>query len=74
MFQNKIGYWAKEKGLKHRYLASCCGVSEQTFSRWVKNGTQPDLEKAFILAKLFGISVGELGEHILEETEKTPLK
>ncbi|MFL0365395.1 helix-turn-helix transcriptional regulator [Pseudobacillus sp. 179-B 2D1 NHS] len=73
MFRNKIGYWAKEKGLKHRYLASCCGVSEQTFSRWVRNGTQPDLKQSFILAKLFGISVDDLGEYT-EETKKAPLK
>lgn len=62
MFRNRIEFWAKKKGLKHKYLADQCGVTEQTFVRWVKNRNQPDLEKAFILARIFGITVDELGE------------
>lgn len=61
MFENKIVYWAKERGLKHKYLAEHCSVSEQTFVRWVKNKNQPPLDKAFILAKLFQINVDQLG-------------
>lgn len=62
MFTNKIGYLAQVKGLRHNHLAKECGVSIQTFSRWVNNKTQPDLEKAFILATRFGVLVDELGE------------
>jgi putative transcriptional regulator len=62
MFRNRIGYWAQVKGFKHNYLAKECGVSIQTFSRWVNNHTQPDLEKAFILGRIFNIPVGELGD------------
>jgi putative transcriptional regulator len=69
MFINKIAYWAKIKGLRHNYLANECGVSIQTFSRWVNNKTQPDLEKAFILANIFGIQVDQLGEFQKEEDE-----
>jgi putative transcriptional regulator len=62
MFKNKIEYWAKVKGYKHKYLAEQCGVTEQTFVRWVKNRTQPDLEKAFTLSGIFQISLDQLVE------------
>jgi len=62
MFQNKIAYWAEQKGIKYSYLAKKCGVSNQTLSRWVNNKTQPDLKQAFILARALGIKVDELGE------------
>jgi putative transcriptional regulator len=62
MFQNKIAYWANQKGMKYSYLAKKCGVSNQTLSRWVNNKTQPDLRQAFILARALGITVDELGE------------
>lgn len=62
MFKNKIGYWAKIKGIKHKHLAKACGVSIQTFSRWVNNYSQPDLESAFIIARELRLPVEELGE------------
>lgn len=60
MFTNKIGYWAEVKGVKHKYLAGACKVSIQTFSRWVNNKTQPDLEEAHIIASELGITVDQL--------------
>jgi transcriptional regulator with XRE-family HTH domain len=67
MFENKIGHWADIKGIKHNHLAKECGVSIQTFSRWVNNKTQPDLEKAYVLARLLGIALDQLGEFKEEE-------
>lgn len=69
MFTNKIGYWADVKGVKHNYLARACGVSIQTFSRWVNNKTQPDLKAAAIIAGELSISVDQLiyGEEEKEE-------
>lgn len=62
MFENKIAYWAELKGRRHKYLAKECGVSVQTFSRWAQNKTQPDLKQSFILARILGISINEMGE------------
>ncbi|MED3650594.1 helix-turn-helix transcriptional regulator [Heyndrickxia sporothermodurans] len=62
MFQNKIAYWAKEKGVKYKYLAKECGVSVQTFSSWVNNKTQPDLKQSFILVRILGIKIDDLVE------------
>lgn len=67
MFINKISYWAEIKGLKHKHIAKLCGVSTVTFSSWVNNKTQPDLKQSFILARIFNIEVGELGELIDDE-------
>ena len=60
MFANKIGFWADEKGIKHKHLAKECGVSIQTFSRWVNNKTQPDLKQSAIIARILGITLDEL--------------
>jgi putative transcriptional regulator len=66
MFTNKIAYWAQIKGLKHNFLAKECGVSIQTFSRWVNNKTQPDLKQSATLARILDITLDEL----IEEVEK----
>ena len=62
MFSNKIGYHADIKGIKHKYLAKTCGVTIQTFSRWVNNKSQPDLMQSSIIARELGIMVDELIE------------
>ncbi|GIN37771.1 helix-turn-helix transcriptional regulator [Heyndrickxia oleronia] len=67
MFQNKIGYWAEKRGIKHKRLAKECGVSTVTISKWVNNKTQPDLKQSFILARLLDISVDNLG--VFEDKE-----
>ncbi|WP_241736661.1 helix-turn-helix domain-containing protein [Anoxybacillus flavithermus] len=37
-------------------------VSEQTFSNWCRNITQPDLLQAYELARIIGVSMEELIE------------
>ena len=60
MFINKIGYQADKKGVKHKHLANACGVTIQTFSRWVNNKSQPDLKQSAMIARTLGISIDEL--------------
>lgn len=60
MFENRIDYWMEQKGLKNKHLAKLCKVSEQTFSKWRQNKTQPDLESADIIAKALSIPVDYL--------------
>lgn len=62
MFINKIGYLANLKGIKHKYLAKECGVSIQTFSRWVNNHTQPDLIQSAIIARILNVKLDDLVE------------
>jgi len=67
MFKNKLDYWMNEKGVKNKYLAKLCGVSETTFSKWRQNKTHPDLRSAAIIAKELNISVDDLYEWEEEE-------
>jgi len=60
MFENKIDYWMNQRGLKNKYLANLCDVSEQTFSKWRQNKTQPALHHASIIAKELDISIDDL--------------
>jgi transcriptional regulator with XRE-family HTH domain len=60
--KNKISYLLKEKGLKQNHVAKKMGVSEQTFSNWCRNITQPDLLQAYVLAKIIGVRIDELIE------------
>lgn len=62
MFRNRLDYWMNERGLKNKYLAKICNVSEQTFSSWRQNKTQPDLRSASIIAKVLNLSVDDLYE------------
>lgn len=68
MFLNKIDYWVKEKGFKKKHLAKKCGVSDQTFSNWCINKTQPDLKQSAALARILGITIDQLVEYKEEES------
>jgi transcriptional regulator with XRE-family HTH domain len=60
MFENKLDYWMDKKGIKNKHIAKLCGVSENTFSKWRQNKTQPDIEDAAIIAEALSISVDQL--------------
>ncbi|RFU70352.1 XRE family transcriptional regulator [Peribacillus saganii] len=60
MFENRVDFWMEQKGLKNKHLAKLCNVSEQTFSKWRQNKTQPNLEQAAIIARELNILVDEL--------------
>lgn len=60
MLKNNIDFWMNERGLKNKYVAKACGVSEQTFSKWRQNKTQPSLTQGALIAKALNISVDEL--------------
>jgi transcriptional regulator with XRE-family HTH domain len=60
MFENKLDYWMEKRGIKNKHLAKLCGVTEQTFSKWRQNRTQPDLKAAAIIAEELLISVDQL--------------
>jgi putative transcriptional regulator len=72
IFRNRISFWIKKKGLIQRAIAKKMGKSEQTFSKWCNNVTQPDLEEAYILSRLIGVSLEDLCEVVYEETKKEP--
>ncbi|MEX3713671.1 helix-turn-helix transcriptional regulator [Cytobacillus horneckiae] len=48
--------------MKHKHIANECGVSIQTFSRWVNNKTQPDLKQSAQIARILDIKIDDLVE------------
>lgn len=62
MKRNRISYLLKVKGVKQNHVAKKMEVSEQTFSNWCRNITQPDLLQAYELARIIGVSIEELIE------------
>lgn len=60
MFENRIGYWIKERGLKLRYISDQLGVSYQTVSNWCNNRSQPDLKQSAKLARILGVNLNDL--------------
>ena len=59
---NRISEILKEQGRTNRYVASKIGVSEQTFSSWVQNKTQPNI--------LLGKKIGGVLSVVMEELIK----
>ncbi|MGE8079238.1 helix-turn-helix transcriptional regulator [Peribacillus loiseleuriae] len=60
IIENRIDYWMDRQGLKNKHVAKLCEVSEQTFSKWRQNRTQPNLLQGAIIAKELGIRVDDL--------------
>jgi putative transcriptional regulator len=69
MYKNRIAEFAAAKGVKHSHLAKLCKVSNQTFSRWVNNKSQPDIIQGFIIAKALNVRMEELIKE--EKNERT---
>ncbi|ALC92046.1 hypothetical protein AM500_21300 [Bacillus sp. FJAT-18017] len=68
MFENRIDYWMNEKGLKNKHLAKLCKVSEQTYSSWRQNKSQPKLDQAVVIAQALHIQLDQLVKR--KENEK----
>jgi putative transcriptional regulator len=64
--RNRISYLVKARGLKQNHIAKKMGVTEQTFSNWCRNVSQPDLLQSYQLSKLLGVPMEELVEEECE--------
>lgn len=53
-----------EHGFTQELVASSLGVSRQAVSKWENGSSEPSTSNLFALAKLYGISVAELLDHI----------
>lgn len=59
-FGNKLLELRKKENLSQEALAEKLNVTRQTISKWELNETSPDLKQAFLISKLFNISLDEL--------------
>lgn len=71
---NKIKVLRKEKGVTQEELANNVGVSFQAVSKWENNIALPDITLLPILAEYFGVSMDELFDFSLRETEAEIMK
>jgi len=59
-FGKNLQYLRKLKSMTQEDLAEKMAVSRQTISKWESNAAYPEMEKLFILADLFNISLDKL--------------
>lgn len=60
MLGNNIQLLRKNMNLSQEELAEKCNVSRQSVTKWETEETTPTIEKLFILADLFNVSLDEL--------------
>ena len=67
---NKIRCLRKQRGVTQEQLAEAIGISFQAISKWENNLALPDITLAPALASYFGVTMDELFDYNLRETEK----
>ena len=67
---NKIRALRKQRGITQEQLAEAVGISFQAISKWENNISLPDITLAPALASYFGVTMDELFDYNLRETEK----
>lgn len=72
MISRNIQAARKTLGLTQEELANRLSVARQTVAKWESGESLPDLENAYALAKLLGVSVDDLIAHN-EETTGYPI-
>lgn len=66
----KIRELRKKRGITQEQLANVIGVSFQAVSKWENGIALPDITLAPVLAKYFGVSMDELFDYSMMETEE----
>lgn len=66
----KIRELRKKRGITQEQLANVIGVSFQAVSKWENGIALPDITLAPMLAKYFGVSMDELFDYSMMETEE----
>jgi len=67
---NKIKTLRKQRGITQEQLADAIGISFQAVSKWENGIALPDIMLAPALASYFGISMDDLFDYNLRETEE----
>lgn len=66
---NKIKQLRKNRGITQEQLAESIGISFQAVSKWENNVALPDISLLPVLANYFSVSIDELFDFSLEDTE-----
>jgi len=57
---NNLEEIAKDKGIKHIWIAQQMGVSHTTIVRWMHHDVQPSARQAIKLADLLGVDIKDI--------------
>ena len=60
MLKDNLIMLRKLNGYSQEYVAERIGISRQAYAKWENGLTTPDVEKASLLAKVYGISIDGL--------------
>ena len=71
MLKDNLIMLRKLNGYSQEQVAGKIGISRQAYAKWENGLTTPDLEKASMLAKVYGISIDSLMES--EEGDSTSI-
>lgn len=58
--KSRIGDCINDRGYKNKYVAEKIGVTQNTLSRWINNGSMPSVNKVFELAAVLNCKVDDL--------------
>ena len=72
MFSDNLLYLRNIKGLSQEQVAEAVGISRQSYSKWEKGDTFPDIDKCDKLAKFYGVTIDSL-IHSDEKIGKTKI-
>ena len=62
MLKDNLIMLRKLNGYSQEQVAERIGISRQAYAKWENGLTTPDIEKASMLAKVYGISIDDLME------------
>lgn len=72
MFSDNLLYLRNIKGLSQEQVSEAVGISRQSYSKWEKGDTFPDIDKCDKLAKFYGVTIDSL-IHSDEKIGKTKI-
>ena len=69
-FGEMISTLRKERGMTQSDLAEQLGVTDKAVSKWERNLSFPDVSSLPRIAKIFGVTVDDLVQYRMPETQK----
>ncbi len=73
-FGNFLSKVRREAGMSQSELAAFLDVTNKAVSKWENGTSKPSTEKVLALAKLFGLSIEDLTNHLSKTQEKQIIK
>ncbi|MDD6390265.1 MAG: helix-turn-helix transcriptional regulator [Anaerovoracaceae bacterium] len=60
MLKDNLIRLRKERGYSQEEIAGLTGVSRQTYAKWEKGQTVPDVQKVWLISGIYGVTMESL--------------